>query len=73
MSLSHHPPFPSATPTVSMTVGCRRYEVVGLLGQFGADVNVRDNIGSTAYDIANMISELIVTERLHKSLSCLSR
>ena len=34
---------------------CRKYEVVELLGRYGADVNVRDNSGSTAFDIASMI------------------
>ena len=40
----------------------RRYEVVALLGQFGADVNVRDNSGSTAYDIAIMIGEPLLVD-----------
>lgn len=33
---------------------CRKYEVVEMLGKCGADVNVRDLSGSTAYDIASV-------------------
>ena len=35
----------------------RKYDVVQLLGERGAAVNVRGKSGSTAFDVANMISE----------------
>lgn len=34
--------------------------MVELLGQYGADVNVRGNSGSTAYDIASMIGMTVI-------------
>ncbi|XP_064398567.1 ankyrin repeat and SAM domain-containing protein 6-like [Halichondria panicea] len=36
----------------------RKYEVVQLLGEKGADVSVRGKSGSTAFDVANMISDI---------------
>jgi len=36
----------------------RKYEVAERLGQCGADVNVRDKNGSTAYDIASVIGNV---------------
>ena len=44
------------SPAVCCAV-CRRYEVARLLGQHGADVNLRGKSGSTAFDIANMLGE----------------
>ncbi len=37
------------------TPDCRRHAVARLLGERGAQVNVRGKSGSTAFDIANMI------------------
>jgi ankyrin repeat protein len=37
------------------TLPHRKYEVAEMLGRYGADVNIRDNNGSTAYDIATVI------------------
>ena len=47
---------------------CRRYEVAKLLGNHGAAVNLRGKSGSTAFDIANMLGELLNLSGLHQNL-----
>ena len=43
----------------------RQYEIVQLLGSYGADVNLKDTSGSTPYDVACMIGEGFTLNSAH--------